>query len=492
MSDLIVSALEMQQIEQSAFDDGIRAEELMDQAGEGIAKAILRLEPQPGICVAYLGKGNNAGDAIVAASHLSRAGWKILTRQISQDLRWLPGKKLLSLDRETISAPLESIPNQGPAILLDGILGIRSRPQLSPALRLFTREINALRLRTNALVYAIDLPTGVGEEGVDVDAVVADVSLTVGFPKAALFRDDTTNNVGRILPIALNELTARGPRDEGHAIFSMPRNLRHLLPRRRFDAHKGDFGRVGIVAGSKGLLGAAILSSEATARAGAGLISLYVPAEIYDMVVPNITPEIMVKPIDDFRIVLEDNLDTIGIGPGLGQMRSPEVLDVIQNFSGSMVLDADALNILSHQLDCLSHAAGPRLLTPHPGEMARLWPVIGRLRSDIVQEFTTRYPVTLLLKGARTLVGEQGRPLAYNSTGSPALATGGSGDVLTGICAALLAHGISTYDSARLGAWIHGRSAELAMDSFSEESLLPSDLSSFFGRAFRELRSQTH
>ena len=131
-----------------------------------------------------------------------------------------------------------------------------------------------LRRCSNATVYAIDLPTGIGEEGVDADAVVADFTLTVGFPKTALFRDDATNYVGRILVVELAELSSRGPKDPGRAILSGPENLKNLVPRRSFDSHKGDYGRVGVMAGSRGFVGASILCSEAAARAGAGLISL--------------------------------------------------------------------------------------------------------------------------------------------------------------------------------------------------------------------------
>jgi NAD(P)H-hydrate epimerase len=352
-----------------------------------------------------------------------------------------------------------------------------------------TREINMLREYSNATVYAIDLPTGIGEEGVDPDAVVADFTVTVGFPKTPLFRDDATNYVGRILVVELAELTFRLPKDPGRAILSGPQNLKSLVPRRSFDTHKGDYGRVGIMAGSRGFVGASILCSEAAVRAGAGLISLYVPEEIYSLVVTKVIPEIMVKPTTDFRSVLDDRLDTLGIGPGLGSARRQEILDVVTRFAGPMAVDADGLNALSTAVVQLNSCAGPRLLTPHPGEMSRLWSTAGKSRIEIVREFTAEYPVTLLLKGSRTLVGQIGKPMAYNSTGSPGLATGGSGDVLTGVCAAFLARRISPYDAARLAAWLCARAAELAANHFSEESMLPSDLFAYFGPAFRELRT---
>jgi hydroxyethylthiazole kinase-like uncharacterized protein yjeF len=490
MADLILSSSEMQNLEKSAFEEGVQAEALMDSAGAGIADVILRRQPQPGLCVAYLGKGNNAGDAIVAASLLTKAGWEIWTRCLvgDADLQALPRKKIAGLNASRIEKPLDSLPICRPKIILDGLLGLGSRPELSGPLRALTREINALRANTDATVYAMDLPTGLGEEGIDTDAVVADSTVTVGFPKTALFRDDATNVVGRILVVDLKELTSRGPKEPAHGILSEPVGLRRLSPRRSFDSHKGNYGRVGIVAGSRGFAGASILCAEAAARAGAGLITLFVPAEIYEPVVSRIIPEIMVSPTNDFRSILDGRLDALAIGPGLGAARQQEILDVVRLFRGPAVVDADALNALSAAIGQLHRSAGSRLLTPHPGEMARFWQTSGKTRVQIVREFTSEYPVALLLKGARTIVGQKDMPIAFNSSGSPGLATGGSGDVLTGVCGALLARGLSPYDTGRFGAWLCGRAAELAAGYLSEESMLPSDLFFHFGAALRDLR----
>src|ERR1700730_8564368 len=481
----------MQAVEKTAFADGIDAEDLMDRAGEGIANTILEQEPSPGIGMVYLGKGNNAGDAIVAGSLLAKSGWEIWTRSLvpESELQPLPRKKWQDLEAHQVLNPISDLPRNRPRVILDGLLGLGSRSDLNPALKSLTREINALRLRSNADVYAVDLPTGLGEESIDPDAVLADCTVTIGFPKTALFREDASNHVGRILVIDLPELTARAPKEPGRTILSGPSNLREFVPRRLFDSHKGDFGRVGIVAGSRGLVGASILCSEAAARAGAGLISLYVPEEIYGLAVSKVTPEIMVKPTRDIRSVLDERLDALGVGPGLGSLGRQEILDVVTRFAGPMVVDADGLNAVSTGVDTLHQCAGPRLLTPHPGEMSRLWATSGKSRVEIAQEFTAEFPVALLLKGSRTLLGQSGKPMAYNSTGIPGLATGGSGDVLTGVCAALLARKIPVYDAGRLGAWLCGRAAELAVNQSSEESMLPSDLFSYLGAAFRELRN---
>jgi NAD(P)H-hydrate epimerase len=156
-----------------------------------------------------------------------------------------------------------------------------------------------------------------------------------------------------------------------------------------------------------------------------------------------------------------------------------------------MVIDADAISILSGKVDILKRSPGPRLLTPHPGEMQRLFESGKMSRAGIARNFCEQFPVTLLLKGSRTIVGERSRPLSYNPTGNPGMATGGMGDVLTGVCAALMGRGLTPYDAGRAGAWVCGRAAEMAIfgDGQSEESLLPRDVLSHLGSAFNELRS---
>jgi hydroxyethylthiazole kinase-like uncharacterized protein yjeF len=348
--------------------------------------------------------------------------------------------------------------------------------------------MNQLRSSLRAMAYAVDVPTGVTEEGVDPDAVVADITVTVGFPKQCLFRDDATNFVGKIQCVPLDALTERAVYDNSRDRFADVHELSGLLPRRKFDSHKGDFGRIGIVAGSLGFVGAGVLCSQSAVRGGGGLVTLYTNADdSYPLLAVKAAPEVMVKPVHDYREVLDDRLTAIAIGPGLGTSHETSVLEIVRDFEGPMVVDADALNIVSHQVDTLAKLSGPRLLTPHPGEMKRLWPREASSRTEIVRAFTNQFEVTLLLKGARTLVGQKGKPLSYNSTGTPGMATGGSGDVLTGVCSALLGQHLEPYDAARVGAWLCGRAAELALETESEESLLPSDGLRYLGQAFKEL-----
>jgi NAD(P)H-hydrate epimerase len=217
-----------------------------------------------------------------------------------------------------------------------------------------------------------------------------------------------------------------------------------------------------------------------------------VTPDIYPLVAARVTPEVMVKATASCLTVLDERLDVLALGPGLGTQHAAEVLKLLQRARQPMVIDADALTMLAPRIDLLGRCAGPRLLTPHAGEMKRLDEGSAkRPRSETVGRFTAHHPSTLLLKGARTLIGEHGRAPSYNTTGSPGMATGGMGDVLTGVCAALAGQGLGLYDAARLGAWLCGRAAELAVfgGGESEESLVATHVIRRLGAACKNLRA---
>jgi NAD(P)H-hydrate epimerase len=218
-------------------------------------------------------------------------------------------------------------------------------------------------------------------------------------------------------------------------------------------------------------------------------VEIFVPKEIYSIVAAAAPAEAMVKPVRSYRDLLEEKIDVWALGPGLGKSEAKDLLKLIERATAPMVVDADGLNILSAEVDVLKRAAGPRLLTPHPGEMKRLFDSGKMSRAGTSRNFTETFPVTLLLKGARTIVAERDRPLSYNSTGNPGMATGGMGDVLTGVCAGLVGQGVSLYDAARVGAWVCGRAAEIAIfeRGESEQSLLPRDILKNLGGTFGEL-----
>ncbi len=494
---MILTTAGMKALEGRAFSEGVSADALMEEAGLQIARAVRQFFPQPGVCVAVFGKGNNGGDALVAARHLARWDWDVRLVAAFPEAEWgaLPKAKFAAAAgcRRAEIAQLGEIGGD-PLVVLDGLLGLGARGELRAPLSTITRAINARRRASNATVFALDLPTGLdGDTGQpDAACIVADHTLTIGFAKRGFLADAAINFTGRLSVLPLADLTQRLDLAAADAVIATPALLAPLLPRRDFDTHKGDCGRVGIIAGSRGLLGAAVICSAACVRAGAGLVTLFAPLDIADALAIKVAPEVMVRALPPLEELLVQRHDVFAIGPGIGAHPAENVAALVRKISHPIVLDADALNALAPDLSPLAEAAGERVLTPHPGEMERLVPgSAGRPRREVVEAFTRRFSATLLLKGARTIVGKIGEPLSFNPTGTPGMATGGMGDALTGVIAGLIGQRVRPFDAARLGAWLCGRASEIAIShgGESEESLTPSRMLDFLGAAFRDLRA---
>lgn len=278
------------------------------------------------------------------------------------------------------------------------------------------------------------------------------------------------------------------------------------LPPRPADAHKGTFGRVLIVAGSRGMSGAACLAGLGALRGGAGLVHVAAPEGIVPIVAGSEPSYLTLSlPEDDAGRLSADALpliesrmgemDAAAIGPGWGQ--SEELRRVATELYGTvslpMVVDADALNALSQQRSALASHAGPRVLTPHPGEFARLTgsdtAAVNARRETLAGEFAARYGVVVVLKGKGSVVTD-GESTWVNPTGNSGLATGGTGDVLTGLIAALLAQRMPPFEAARMGAYLHGLAGDLAAAELSEPGLIASDVPRYLGRAW--LRVELH
>ncbi|MEI6712649.1 MAG: NAD(P)H-hydrate dehydratase [Verrucomicrobiota bacterium] len=491
----------IQALERQAFADGVSAEALMEEAGAGMAATIRQFVPTPGVCLAVFGKGHNGGDALVTARLLSEQGWRVylIPAFPTDTLAPLTSKKWDEAGRcDTL--PLSHFQSWKadpalPLIILDGLLGIGASGPLRPPISDATQAINALRENSHARVFALDLPTGLnGESGIaSQDTVIADVTITVAFAKTGLLTDHAEHFVGRLALIPLHELSIRVQSHTSDEL-NTPHNLAPLWKHRSADCHKGDCGRVALVAGSKGTLGAAALAASGALRSGAGLVTLWIPESLYPMATIIAPVECMVRPFNHFQEILATRSDVLAIGPGLGLDHPEAVLELIRRFPGPAVIDADALTILATQLSALKQSQGPRLLTPHPGEMARLFPGSEWLsRREIAVQFTEEWPVTLLLKGMRSVICTRREPISFNTTGTPGMASGGMGDVLTGVCAGLLGQGLNTHNAARLGAWLCGRSAEALVShgTRSNESLLASDVASHLGAAFETLRQRS-
>ena len=279
----------MRTIEEAAFKRGVDPGELMDRAGEGIAARLLDHFPQPGTAIAYLGKGNNAGDALVALEILHRAGWQIALRCSHPEIDWttLSHQRLRRLSIAPREIPAYS---PRPLLLLDGLLGIGAKGALREPLVTLANEMNELRQNHGAIIAAMDLPSGLDADSGELHpgGVIADLTLTVGIPKTGLLTDRAANATGRLFLIPLADLPI--PDRPGLRLIT-PDTIPGLLHPRPHDFHKGNAGRVAILAGSHGMSGAAALASTAALHAGAGLVTLYLDPDTL-ITTP---PEIMVK-----------------------------------------------------------------------------------------------------------------------------------------------------------------------------------------------------
>src|SRR5215475_987935 len=428
----------MRTAEETAFASGVSVEALMNKAGAGVAQAVTKFFQKPGRCIVFAGKGHNAGDALFAAQCLERCGWKIevrlafneadcsnLMRKKLNDLRnrtaripeWSNSQEqdagitileLFSYAADQLSFAQERIATDAylgtsPLVILDGLLGVGAKPPLREPIRAACRAINQLRATNGAYVFAVDLPTGLDTDSgkPDRDCVVADFTVTIGYAKPGLVADSAVNYVGRIEVVPLNEL--RPPETKPKEIIASPAAFCGLLHRRKYSSYKNQFGRIGVVAGSKGFVGAALMASQGALTAGAGLVEVFVPEEIYEIVAGAAFMEAMVKPVASYRHLLKEKADVWAVGPGLGESRAAEILELIEKVKQPMVLDADGLNIVSEKTSVLRRCKGRRLLTPHPGEMKRLFAEDQQSRAKTATKFCGRFPVTLLLKGSRTI-----------------------------------------------------------------------------------------
>lgn len=481
-----VSVAEMRGIERKAMDAGVTESGLMSMAGEALGNALGRAFPEVGTAVAFIGKGHNAGDALIALRVLGETfGWRVSVRAAYPVEEWAALTKAqlrgLSLVESVHAEP-------GALLLLDGLLGIGAKGAPRGAIAELIREMNQLRATRGAVVAAVDNPSGVDPDSGEIfpGAVTADATFMIGAAKRGLLLGKAANATGALHLVPVAGLEAEGI---GEMELISPQTMDFGKIPRPFDFHKGMAGRVAIVAGSPRFTGAALLSTLGAIRGGGGLVTLHAPAAACDAIRSRLPLEAMLSPCDDPSSLLSVKCDALVVGPGLGEMDaaySAGLAELIENTRVPTVIDADALHLLAER----GLKPGPlHLLTPHPGEFARLAPDLSDLpREEAARAFVSGTQATLLLKGARTLIARDGQPLRVNSTGSPAMSNGGQGDLLSGLLGALLAGGMEMFDAASLGAWLCGRAAEISL-SENGSPVTASDTASYLGLALRDWRT---
>lgn len=497
---------------------------LMERAGYGIFTALRqhfgRLGQRP--ILILCGRGNNGGDGLVTGRLLARHGYASTAilladpEELSPDAavqyeRYLaaggevfiatePGDLIACLGVELRCASREA------PLILDALLGTGSRGAPRGVIGAAVTEINRLRYERGAGVLAVDMPTGIDADTGEVagEAVLADVTATMAFPKVGFFFHPAREYVGDLRVVDIG-IPASVEEDVGLPLALMtPDEAYALLPARAADAHKGDVGRVMIIGGSPGLTGAPVLAAQAALRTGAGLVTVAVPCGLNAILEAKLTeamtlpcpetPEGSLAPAAE-AVILQagTRCDVWALGPGFGRGESARKLvrSLIGSLPGPMVIDADALHALAEGNWWRPEGCPPPVLTPHPGEMARLLEAEEIEPSDPPWILAPRYAAAkgciLVLKGAPTVTAAPDGEVWINPTGNPGMATGGSGDALTGVIAALLGQGLTPFDAARLGVFLHGLAGDLATEGRDPTGLIPTDLIAALPRAQRSL-----
>lgn len=495
----VFSAAQIKTIDREAVRRGVPEATLMDKAGTAVANFVLkRLHVSHAVVVA--GIGGNGGDALVCARRLHESGTDVrvlvlapievltpTTRDMAR-LFLACAPERLTVIEDDIGALEKAL--VGADCVIDGILGIGVSRPLDGRYAAIVRAIN----RADVLRVAIDVPTGLATDTGDLigDSVYADHTLAMAAYKPSHLLYPARSRCGKITIVPVGYPPEIVESIEATAIVIDREWVRAHLPSRDPAGHKGSFGRVLVVAGSRGMSGAAILCAGGALRAGAGLVTVACPGSIEPIVAAAI-PEVITVPLADTNghlsrrslprlLAAANTADVLAIGPGLSRVPSvgKVVLRLLGAAKNNIVLDADGIFPLRNRLGLLARLAGHIVLTPHPGEMSRLLgsptEEINRKRIEVACSFAQTNGVALLLKGRPTAIGTPNGKTYLNPTGNTGLATGGSGDVLTGLIAGFLAGGSPPADAAIIGAFIHGAVADRLARSASERSMLPSDL----------------
>ena len=517
---LVVTAAEQRRIDALAVACGASEDALVESAGRSAAEWILaNLEAERAVVLA--GPGGNGADALVVARCLRRSGINVESFLFSPQgppsrsamhalalLRDEGGSAfaLSHADADSGSLTCADLGHVGEALraadlVIDGLYGAGLSRPLDGAAATIVLLLN----ESGARVVSLDVPSGVAADEGEVygPAVRADVTLAMEFLKPAHLFFPAAGLCGRtdVVEVAYPEKAQDGMVPRARVLTGDGVRLR--LPKRSPAGHKGTFGHVLLVAGSAGMTGAAILAGRAALRAGTGLLTLAVPASQVAAAHAGLPEALVVSLAEESGHIVPAAVADLGaafgrarvlaIGPGLSrdEEASAAALAVIHGFDGPVIADADALYALARCPGGVRELAGRAILTPHPGEFGTLTGIdaaeVDGNRVDVASEFATANGVIVVLKGRPTAIGFPDGKIYLNPTGHAGLAKGGSGDVLTGIVAGLLAGGASLEDAALVGPYVHGLAADLFAVHGSERSLVPSDVVELLPQAFLEV-----
>lgn len=477
--------------------------DLVERAATVFTSEFCRRYSKQNRIIVFAGQGNNGADALAVARMLTEAGYRIETYLFNPSMHLSKEceankQRLLHMDKMEFTEVVDDFmpPELDERdVVIDGLFGSGLNRPLAGGFAAMVNYIN----QSDATVVSIDIPSGLfGEDNRknDKDAIIrADLTLTFGFPKLAFLFPENAEYVGEwkvldilLHPDAIEETPTRFIMITEEDIAAVFR------PRNRF-AHKGMFGHALLIAGSRGKMGAAVLSARACLRSGAGLLTVHIP-ERGEQILQTAFPEAMTDldaNRDHFSSVAGIKAYTaVAVGPGLGKHPdSAKALEqMLQVAEKPLVLDADALNLIAAEKDLLKRIPPRSILTPHPKEFDRIAGECGNSYERLMkaQAFAVEYQVCVVLKGAYTATCTSAGNIYFNSSGNPGMATAGSGDVLTGVILGLLAQDIEPETACVAGVFLHGSAGDLAAVYHSEESMVAGDITDMLGKAFKQLK----
>jgi NAD(P)H-hydrate epimerase len=519
----LLTAAEMRAVDRATIASGTPGERLMQRAGEGVAEALERRWGSPlALRVLVLaGGGNNGGDGCVAARALAARGARVAVA-VCAPRESLKGDARTMLERFEQGGGLVRHVD-GPAALsalvatfdhwdfaLDALLGTGAEGEPRGIVAEACRLLNALHAH-GTRVLAVDLPSGVGSDdgSVAADAVQADATVTFGHPKRGHWLWPGRGRCGALDVVDIGLVAPEQAGVQPAALASAPELAPHV-PVRDPRAHKGVTGRALLVGGAPGMTGALVLAAQAAARAGAGYVRVAAPASLQATLAAHLVePMVLACGEDQNRsltttalpsILAEaERANAVAVGPGLSRNPYAAALarELTARLAKPLLLDADALTALSPADDllvpALRLAPAPRILTPHLGEMHRLTgetpEQLESQRIEASKGWAQRWGAVVVLKGAPTVVASPDGRVSVNPTGSPVLATAGTGDVLTGMLVALLAQGLAPFDAARLAVYAHGLAGELAATEVGDLGVIATDIVQRIPRALARIRA---
>lgn len=485
-------------------NEPIKSIELMERAATQCYKWIRKKTDNKQPVKIFCGPGNNGGDGLVVARLLARKNYAVkvfivrFTEKGSDDFN-INLTRLKEVESIEISEIRDGDPLPDMAVgdlVIDAIFGSGLSRPIKGFMAQLVKKIN----KSGAITLAIDAPSGLFSDEPSINKggaiIEADYTLTFQLPKLAFLYPENDKFVGEwnILPIGLMQEFIDKV-DVKNYIISHDDIIQLVEPRNKF-AHKGNFGHALLIAGGYGKMGAAVMAANAALRSGAGLVTAHVPKQGHQ-IIQTALPECMVS-IDEheeiFSVVPDLGMfNAIGVGPGLGtKMETRSALKLlIQNARVPLLFDADAINILGENKTWIPFIPKGSIFTPHPKEFERL---AGKTSNDFERhirqcEFSIKHSVYVVLKGAHTCITTPSGESFFNTTGNPGMATGGSGDVLTGIILGLLAQNYHPKKAAILGVYLHGLAGDIAIKRNAQESLIAGDISDSLGKAFRKIQS---